>query len=111
MDVHVPKSITDGVRRRGIDAVTAQDQGAGSVTDEELLQRATDQARLLFSQDTDFFQIASRWQAISKWFPGVIYAPQLGCSIGRTIEDLELLCKCATAEELESQVIHLPLGK
>ena len=110
MDVHIPKSITDGVRRSGVDVVTAQDENAGLETDENLLRRAVELNRLLYSQDADFLEIATLWQADGKTFPGIIYGSQLGCSIGRTIEDLELICKCATPSELESRVIFLPLS-
>lgn len=110
MDVHVPKSITDGIQRCGIDVVSAQADGAATATDEELLQLAVKQSRLLFTQDNDFLEIASRWQSEEKPFPGIIYGHQLRCSIGRTIEDLELICTCMHAEELDSQVVHLPLA-
>lgn len=110
MDVHIPKAITDGIQRCGIDVISAQADGAAIITDEELLERAAIQSRLLFTQDNDFLEIGSRWQSEGKSFPGIIYGHQLRCSIGRTIEDLELICTCAHAEELASQVIHLPLA-
>ena len=34
MDVHIPKAITDAVRRCGVDVVTAQDENVGMKTDE-----------------------------------------------------------------------------
>jgi hypothetical protein len=55
-------------------------------------------------------KIAAQWQAVGKDFPGVIYGHQLECSIGQTIEDLELISKCATQQELQSQVVFLPLS-
>jgi hypothetical protein len=110
MDVHVPKAITDGLRRTGIDVFTAQELGASTATDERLLELATELSCLLFSQDDDLLKIAAQWQAVGKDFPGVIYGHQLECSIGQTIEDLELISKCATQQELQSQVVFLPLS-
>ena len=63
MDVHIPKAITDAVRRCGVDVVTAQDENVGTETDENLLRRAVALNQLLFSQDADFLAIAKSWQA------------------------------------------------
>ncbi len=39
MDVHVPKAITVGLRLRGVDVITAQEDNAGELEDPELLDR------------------------------------------------------------------------
>ena len=36
MDVHVPKAITVGLRLRGVEVVTAQDDGSTALSDSEL---------------------------------------------------------------------------
>ena len=109
IDVHVPLAITDGLRRRGIDVLTSQDDGAGRLDDELLLQRATELGRILFTQDEDLLAIAARWQAASRRFGGLIYAYQLGPGIGEVIEDLELLCVCSEVNEVANQISYLPL--
>lgn len=109
MDVHVPSAITEGLRRRGIDVLTSQQDGVREADDEVLLARATGFERLLFTFDEDFLKLASQWQASQKRFRGIAYARQIGTSIGRLVEDLELLVLCATDEELENRVIYLPL--
>ena len=53
MDVHVPLAITRGLRRRGVDALTAQQDGATRLPDPHLLNRAMELGRLFFSQDED----------------------------------------------------------
>jgi hypothetical protein len=65
--------------------------------------------RVLFTQDKDLLAIASSWQADGVPFPGLVFAAQRGLSIGRMIDDLELLVCCATESELRSQVFYLPL--
>jgi len=40
MDVQVPRAITEGLRVRGVDVLTAQDDGAGRFDDAALLDRA-----------------------------------------------------------------------
>jgi hypothetical protein len=52
MDVHVPRAITDGLRLRRVDVVTAQQDEARGLGDAELLDRAGAQGRALFTRDT-----------------------------------------------------------
>jgi len=42
-------------------------------------------------------------------FGGLIYAHQLRVTIGRCIEDLELLAKACEPEDFRDRVKHLPL--
>jgi predicted nuclease of predicted toxin-antitoxin system len=53
MDHHVHAAITDGLRRRGVEVITAQEDGAARFDDERLLERATQLGCILFSQDKD----------------------------------------------------------
>ena len=55
------------------------------MSDDDLLTRATAVGRVLFTQDTDFLEIASRWQRQGIAFSGILFAPQ-GTPIGRLIE-------------------------
>jgi len=41
MDAHIPRAITLGLRMRNVDVLTAQEDGAGTLSDSELLDRAT----------------------------------------------------------------------
>src|SRR4051794_26601769 len=54
MDVHVPLAISQGLRRRNIDALTSQEDETTERDDDSLLARASDLGRLLFTQDEDF---------------------------------------------------------
>ena len=90
MDVHVPSAVTEGLRRRGVDVLTSQDDGTREADDEVLLTRATALNRLLFTQDDDFLKLASKWQSSGQPFKGIVISRQLGVSIGRLIDDLEL---------------------
>ncbi|MCA9145925.1 MAG: DUF5615 family PIN-like protein [Planctomycetaceae bacterium] len=109
MDVHVPSAITEGLRRRGIDVLTSQDDGTRQLNDEVLLVRATALERILFTQDEDLLAIASAWQHQGRVFAGLAYCHQLGAGIGEIVEDLELIATCANDEEVRSQVVFLPL--
>ena len=51
MDHHVPSAITAGLRKRGVDVLTAEEDGSARLDDDPLLDRATSLGRVLFSQD------------------------------------------------------------
>ena len=60
MDHHVHRGIVEGLRRRGIDVLTAFEDGSETLDDEALLDRAASEGRILFTQDHDFVGIAPR---------------------------------------------------
>jgi hypothetical protein len=109
MDVHVPAAITAGLRLRGVDVLTSQEDRTDRWDDHKLLERATELNRVLFSQDDDLLQLAARWQQQEKGSSGVIYAHQLSAGIGTLVKDLELVLACSSAGELANRVTYLPL--
>ena len=109
MDVHVPLAITDGLRRRNIYVLTSQEDETTELDDEPLLARASELGRLLFTQDEDFLRIAALWAQSGRPFVGVLYAHQQGASLGRIIEDIELIATCAEPGELANRATYLPL--
>ena len=109
MDVHVPAALTRGLLLRNVDVLTAQLDGTTELEDPALLDRATELGRVLFSQDQDLLAEATKRQRSGKHFGGVIYAHQLGITIGRAINDLEILAQAGTAEDFANRVEYLPL--
>jgi hypothetical protein len=109
VDVHVPRPITRGLRRRGVDVLTAQEDGTGRWNDGALLDRAKELGRVLFSQDEDLLIEAANRQRNDINFRGVIFAPQLALSIGQFIDELELLAKAGEPADFENAVQYLPL--
>jgi hypothetical protein len=47
LDVHVPRAVDAGLRLRGIDVLTAQEDGSAELDDDLLLERATELGRIL----------------------------------------------------------------
>lgn len=109
MDHNVPLAITNGLRIRGVDVVTAYEDGRHRASDPELLDRATDLNRVLFSRDDDLVSEAVRRQRANVSFGGVIYAHQLRVPIGRVIDDLHLIATAADEADLVGIVQFLPL--
>jgi hypothetical protein len=58
MDVHVPQAITDQLRRRGVDVLTAIEDDSAELGDEALLEHASSLGRVLFTQDIRFKVLA-----------------------------------------------------
>ncbi|MCX7824141.1 MAG: DUF5615 family PIN-like protein [Verrucomicrobiae bacterium] len=109
MDVHVRKPVTTGLRLRGVEVLTAQEDGAERLDDPELLDRALALGRVLFTQDDDLLAEAAARQRKGLAFAGVVYAHQQHITVGQTIEDLELLAKVCEPKELANRVVFLPL--
>ncbi|MFQ5751891.1 MAG: DUF5615 family PIN-like protein [bacterium] len=64
LDHHIPRAITFGLRRCGVDVLTTQEDGAERLTDPELLDRTTQLGRVLFTFDDDLLTEASHRQQI-----------------------------------------------
>jgi predicted nuclease of predicted toxin-antitoxin system len=109
MDVHIPLLITEGLRRRNVDVLTSQEDGTTELRDEPLLDRATALGRLLFTQDQDFLGIASHHRRAGIPFAGILFAHQQGASLGRLIQDIELIAMCGEPGEFANRVTYLPL--
>jgi predicted nuclease of predicted toxin-antitoxin system len=54
MDEHVKSAVSRALRQRGINVITAQEDGSDGLPDEELLDRASDLGRVLVTHDEDF---------------------------------------------------------
>ena len=109
MDHNVPRAITAGLQRRGIDVLSAYEDDAHELEDAALLDRAQALDRVLFSRDDDLLREATRRQREGISFGGVIDAHQRDVSIGRCTLDLHLIAEASEPEELRDRVIYLPL--
>ena len=109
MDHHVPAAITAELQRRGIDVLTAQEDGSGQLDDDLLLERARQLDRVLFSQDRDLLRIANERLGSGHDFNGLVYAHQLSITIGQAIRDLELIAQALDPEDMRNHVEFLPL--
>ena len=111
MDVHVPEAITEQLRRRGVDVLTATDDGYRERRDEQILERARELGRVLFTQDIRFFALAQSWQRAGLPFAGVVFGHQLGGTIGQFVNDLELIAVASEPNEWLSQTERLPFPR
>ncbi|WP_148595232.1 DUF5615 family PIN-like protein [Aquisphaera giovannonii] len=109
MDVHVPLVVTETLRRYGLDVLTSQEDGTATEEDELLLERSVSLGRVLTTQDQDFLKIASTWQGQGRGFPGILFSPQRGITLGVLIVELQIVLTCSDPQELAGVVTFLPL--
>jgi len=111
MDEHVPGPITKGLRDRGVDVLTVQEDLRIGDDDEQLLDRADELGRLIVTFDHDFFEVAAERQAAADFgFPGIFIATS-SISSRQCIDDLEIAAKCSEPDEWMGMLTRLPLGK
>jgi hypothetical protein len=109
MDENVPRQILLGLRLRGVDVLSIQEDGRLGDPDPLVLARANELQRVLFTRDDDFLVIADRLQQEQTDFIGIIYAAQQIVSIGDCVKDLELIAKVSDLQDFRNHVQFLPL--
>ena len=109
MDVHIRRAVVQQLRLRNVDVLTAQEDYAAKLPDDQLLDRATALGRMLVTQDDDLLAEAGKRQRDGTRFSGVAYGHQLDITVGRLVHDLELIAMTLTPAEASDQVVYLPL--
>jgi len=111
MDHHVDGPITRGLRKLGIDVVTADEDDHEQHSDADILQRSTELGRVLVTYDEDFYAETSRCWASGEDFSGVMIIPSGTFSWGEAIRTLYLFAM--THDRIEflnrREVINGPL--
>ena len=102
------RAVLAGLRARGVDATTALEAGMTDRSDEEQLELARSQGRVLFSFNASgFCRIHAELLAQGKSHAGIILAPQQRYSIGERVRRLLKLIAAKTAEEMRDQMEFL----
>jgi len=66
MDHNVPRAITNSLRLKGIDIVTAYEDGSSQLDDSQLLDRSSELGRVLITRDFNLLQEATKRQRDGK---------------------------------------------
>jgi predicted nuclease of predicted toxin-antitoxin system len=109
LDENVDGAIRDGLRGRGVDVMTVQEDGLSGEPDPVVFDRAEELGRVLFTRDTDFLGEAAARARAGRRFPTVIYGRQVGLTVGQCVSDLVLFTEAAEQSEGWDQVIYLPI--
>jgi hypothetical protein len=103
MDQHIPGPASKGLRRHGIDILTAQDASRCSVPDPDLLAFATAEERVLVTFDSDF--LALHQSGVSHM--GIAWCPEQKYSIGELIQALLLVHGVLDRDAMRNHVEYL----
>ncbi len=106
-DESVTISVAEGLKRRGVDTLSARDVGNLGLSDDEQLIYAGDNKAVLFTHDTDFLRLAVKWIEQGKSHYGVVYCHQKDYGIGECIRRLRLLTTILTAEDMINHIEFL----
>jgi hypothetical protein len=107
-DHNVSHDITDELRQREVNLITAAEDGRHDEADEALLVRSTALGRLFVTQDKDFLRITSAWSREGRSFAGVVYFAQRWVDMGRVIETLEAIAKVDDISEWQNRLDYVP---
>jgi hypothetical protein len=103
MDQHFPGPVSRGLRRHGINVLTAQDAGRCGKTDLEQLEFATADQRVIASFDSDFLAL----HRSGVQHAGIAWCPEQKYSIGQLIQALLLLHGVLDREAMRNHVEYL----
>lgn len=102
MDEHVPRAVTEGLRRRGVDVLSAREAGMLEADDERHLAFALSEGRVIVTQDADFLRL----HAAGHRHAGIVYAPQQ-MPIGAIIRGLMLVHDVLSPQDMTNHVEFL----
>jgi len=108
MDAHIEAEITQRLRARGVDVLTAQEDGADLLSDPLLLDRATELGRVLFTYDQDFCGETARRLREGVPFFAVFYAHSDRSRLKEFAEWLEMYAVLMSPEEVRGRLIFIP---
>ena len=102
------QALVQAMRARGLDVTTALEEEMISRRDEEHLDYATPQGRVLFSFNRgDFFRLHTQYLAQGKSHTGIILANQQQYSIGEQMRRMLRLAAAKSAEDMRNWVEFL----
>ena len=102
-DQHLPRPVVDGLRRRGVEILTAQEAGRCTLPDSDQLAFAATEGRVLVTFDPDFLALHQAGTSHA----GIAWCPATKYGIGQLIQMLLLLRSVVSSEEMVNHVEYL----
>jgi hypothetical protein len=102
-DEHVDPAIAEGLRRRGIDVVTAAEAGHLSIDDPDHLTFAAAEGRVVVTFDRDYIDL----HAAGTPHAGIAFAWPSRNSIGYLVNALTILHGVYTADDMKDHLEYL----
>jgi predicted nuclease of predicted toxin-antitoxin system len=102
-DQHIPPGAARGLRRRGVDVLTAQEAGRCGLPDPDQLQFATAEQRVVMTFDQDYLAL----HASGVPHAGIVWCRATKYSIGQLVQLLFLLHQVTDSDEMRGDVEYL----
>lgn len=102
-DQHYPLPVAAGLRRRGIDVLTAQDADRWGLPDPDQLAFSTAEGRVMVTFDTDYLALHGSGVAHA----GIAWCAATKYSIGELIQELLLLHGVMDQDAMRNHVEYL----
>ena len=106
-DGNVDVRVAEGLRRRGIEAVSVYHEGKTGVSDQAQLAHAGALGAVIFTHDSDLIEIAMELNHRGEDHHGVIFAEMHRLRLGECIRRLALYAEVVTAEEMVNRIEFL----
>lgn len=106
-DENVDVRVAEGLRRRGMEATSAHDEGKLGVTDEEQFTHAASLRAAIFTHDHHFVEIALEKSRQGEEHSGVLFVEMHRLRLGECIKRLALCADVLSAEEMVNRVEFL----
>lgn len=102
MDVHVQRPVTEGLRRRGVQVMTAREANLQVAPDLEILTFARRNGWVVFTNDADFLRL----HAAGESHNGIVYCHQ-NTGIGEMIQGLMLIFQAMETDQMADHLEYI----
>lgn len=94
---------------RNVGILRIQEDDRAGLLDPEVLKRANELERVLFTRDDDVLTIANLYFETGESFGRIVYAHQQMASIGDCVRNLEIIAQTCPREEFINHIEYLPI--
>jgi predicted nuclease of predicted toxin-antitoxin system len=102
-DQHIARAVATGLRRRGVDVLTAHEAGRCGLSDPEQLQFATAHERVVTTFDSDYLAL----HRAGVQHAGIVWCPATQYTIGELVQLLYLMYMVTDRDSMHNQVEYL----
>ena len=103
MDEHYPRPVSQGLRRHGVDVLTAQEAGRIGIADADQLAFALAENRVMVTFDTDYLALHHS----GAQHAGIAWCPEQKYAIGQLIQALLIVHGVLDRDAMRNHVEYL----
>jgi predicted nuclease of predicted toxin-antitoxin system len=101
-DENIEQSVVEGLRRRGVDVVSAGELGYMGKSDDFHLKKAAEMKAVILTHDIDFIVLAEKAA-----HHGIIFSHSKNVSIGQCVRGIEVIVSILTDKDMKNHIEFL----